>query len=153
MLEISMKLRRIVLAVDFSHGCAEATRVAMELATTHGAAIALVHAYELPLDLEISELLVNSGISVEESLAAAAEQALKGRADEMAARISSSTFLRLGCPAKKVHDIAADIGADLIVLGMYGRRGRANGIGSVAERVLRTTTRPVLLVPSPATET
>jgi nucleotide-binding universal stress UspA family protein len=53
----------------------------------------------------------------------------------------------MGPPSQKIHNVAVDLGADLIVIGMQGRRGRVGAIGSVAERVVRTATRPVLMVP------
>jgi nucleotide-binding universal stress UspA family protein len=46
---------------------------------------------------------------------------------------------------------AADFNADLIVMGTHGRRGMQRLIlGSVAERCVRQSTLPVLLIPSAA---
>lgn len=51
--------------------------------------------------------------------------------------------------AERILLAAADWHADLIVMGTHGRRGlRRLVLGSVAERVLRSTTLPVLLVSS-----
>jgi nucleotide-binding universal stress UspA family protein len=55
-------------------------------------------------------------------------------------------------PGAYVHEAiakeAADIGADLIVMGTHGRSGLGRTvIGSVADRVVRHTEVPVLLVP------
>ena len=51
--------------------------------------------------------------------------------------------------ANRIQRAAADWHADLIVLGTHGQRGaRRTGLGSVAERVLRCATCPVLLVSS-----
>ncbi|RQR34196.1 MULTISPECIES: universal stress protein [unclassified Burkholderia] len=49
--------------------------------------------------------------------------------------------------AERLQQYAVDHSIDLAVLGTHGRRGvRRLVLGSVAERFLRTTSRPVLLV-------
>jgi len=149
MLNAIMQLRRIVLATDFSEGAEAATEVARSLATAHHASITLVHVFELPLDFGMCAALVESGIEVENRIAVAAEVALETVKCQLAAQgIASTALLRMGPAHQKIHNVAADVGADLIVIGMQGSRGRANQIGSVAERVTRTATRPVLLVPA-----
>lgn len=51
-----------------------------------------------------------------------------------------------------IVDKARTIGADLIVMGTHGRTGLARAvIGSVADRVLRHSTVPVVFVPQMAT--
>ncbi|PCE30569.1 universal stress protein [Burkholderia ubonensis] len=61
--------------------------------------------------------------------------------------------------ADRILIVARETGADLIVMGTHGRRGfRRLVLGSVAERVLRGATCPVLLIPArcapkPAAET
>ncbi|HSR97892.1 MAG TPA: universal stress protein, partial [Kofleriaceae bacterium] len=55
--------------------------------------------------------------------------------------------LRSGKPWEKINNIAAEVGAGLIVLGRTGAgRGAPSDVGSVALRVLRTASRPVLTV-------
>ena len=52
-----------------------------------------------------------------------------------------------GDPSTLVHDTARDEGADLLVIGTHGRSGLAHVLlGSVAERIVRTTVKPVLTV-------
>lgn len=52
-----------------------------------------------------------------------------------------------GVPSEEIVDYAANNGMDLIVMGTHGRTGiRAALIGSVAERVVRHSTVPVLTV-------
>ncbi|UEP37887.1 universal stress protein [Burkholderia ambifaria] len=51
--------------------------------------------------------------------------------------------------AQRIVGFAGEIDADLIVLGTHGRRGfRRVVLGSVAERVLRHATCPVLMIPA-----
>lgn len=50
-----------------------------------------------------------------------------------------------GQPWEKVNEKAAELDADLIVIGHQGRsHERTDRIGSVAERIVRTADRPVL---------
>lgn len=50
--------------------------------------------------------------------------------------------------AQRICHCAQDFGADLVVMGTHGRRGwRRLVLGSVAERFLRLSRWPVLLVP------
>jgi nucleotide-binding universal stress UspA family protein len=56
------------------------------------------------------------------------------------------THLELGSPADVLVRLAAQLDADLIVVGTHGRRGVERLLlGSVAERVLRTAGCPVLV--------
>jgi nucleotide-binding universal stress UspA family protein len=57
-------------------------------------------------------------------------------------------------PAARIVDAAERIGADLIVMGTHGRTGFERLLlGSVTEKVLRTTRRPVVTVPPPSVST
>ena len=56
-----------------------------------------------------------------------------------------STEVRTGDPTKQILDAARDHGADLIIMGTHGRTGVTHVVmGSVAERVLRQASCPVL---------
>jgi nucleotide-binding universal stress UspA family protein len=51
-----------------------------------------------------------------------------------------------GIPAEQIVQIASDLDADLIVVGTHGRRGvKRFMLGSIAERVVRLATCPVLV--------
>jgi nucleotide-binding universal stress UspA family protein len=55
--------------------------------------------------------------------------------------------VRVGAPHKVIADYAEDNDIDLVVMGSHGRSGvRRALLGSVTERVLRSTHRPVLVV-------
>jgi len=69
-----------------------------------------------------------------------ADRAREGGVDAVAAR-------RSGRPHAAIREYAAAVDADLVVLGTHGRSGVERVLlGSVAERTLRTATRPVLVV-------
>jgi hypothetical protein len=53
-----------------------------------------------------------------------------------------------GAPWDKLLNVAADLGADLIVVGAHGRRGLGPFLGSVTTRLATASTRCVLIVPA-----
>jgi len=56
------------------------------------------------------------------------------------------SHLVLGNPADEIVQLASDLDADLIVIGTHGRRGVQRFVlGSIAERVVRFATCPVLV--------
>jgi nucleotide-binding universal stress UspA family protein len=71
-------------------------------------------------------------------------------AKQKASGVPVEGMVRVGPPADEVQRAAEEVKADLIVVGTHGRRGLARAfLGSVAEIVVRTSTRPVVVVPSP----
>lgn len=61
--------------------------------------------------------------------------------------LSVTEHIGAGQPHVEIVDYADEHGVDLVVMGSHGRGGvRRALLGSVAERVLRTTHRPVLVV-------
>lgn len=57
------------------------------------------------------------------------------------------THIRVGAPADEVAQLAADLDADLVIVGTHGRRGvRRLLLGSVAEGVMRLAHCPVFVV-------
>ena len=80
--------------------------------------------------------------------ATALGEALKSAVERCENRgVHVTSVLRDGPPWEEINAVADDLDADLIVLGTHGRRGlRRALLGSVAENVIRTTTRPVLTI-------
>jgi nucleotide-binding universal stress UspA family protein len=65
-------------------------------------------------------------------------------------QVTADHQLRGGLPADSILESAAELPADLIVMGTHGRRGLSHTFwGSVAESVLRKSACPVLTVRSP----
>ncbi|AZH25728.1 universal stress protein [Haloplanus aerogenes] len=61
--------------------------------------------------------------------------------------VDASAAVRTGHPHEAIREYAETVDADLVVLGTHGRSGVERVLlGSVAERTLRTATRPVLVV-------
>jgi len=141
-------LRRILVATDFAESAERALACAVQLARRHGAELVLVHVYmDLPAYPEITAGQVEA---IYEEQRAWIEAALERRA--RAARgegLLARAVLRTGPAASTIAETAKDEGADLLVVGTHGRSGLDRLIlGSVAERVVRLASCPVLVVKS-----
>jgi len=72
-------------------------------------------------------------------------QAVAKRLEPVAASVQTS--VRFGRPADEILAFAGDVGADLIATSTHGRSGISRWVfGSVADRLLRGATCPILLV-------
>jgi nucleotide-binding universal stress UspA family protein len=83
-----------------------------------------------------------------QKLTAYVEKSLtRRRAEGKALPERTVTHLRLDAPAWEVAQLAADLEADLVVVGTHGRRGLSRWVlGSVAEATVRMAPCPVLVV-------
>ncbi len=142
--------KTILVAVDFSEVSAVALKVAVDIAKRLGAQLKVVHVVQpqpVPLPLE------GSAIYMDEVQTWQLEEAEKSLAkfiqDHADPASVSITKIRSGVAATEINQSAADIGADMIVLGTHGRTGLKHLLmGSIAESVLRVATVPVLCVRS-----
>lgn len=135
-----MRLRHIVAGTDFSAGAEQAIAMAVHLAasTAGPVPVTLVHVCELGADERDDE----------GRLRACAEALSELVATHRRRGAALTAILRGGTPWEKLDNVAAEVGAGLIVIGRRGAgRGAAAPIGSVAERLVRSASRPVLIVP------
>lgn len=137
----------ILCPIDFSAGSEQAVAQASELATALGAVLVLLHAYQVPvLALPDSSITVSPTYVAE--LTNRAQQELDRHAAQLQAKgVTASTHLTEGNPAETIVERAKEIGARMIVMGTHGRSGfRRFLLGSITERVVRTSSVPVLTV-------
>jgi nucleotide-binding universal stress UspA family protein len=130
-------LRHLVCGTDFSDCAERGIALAITLARAPRAHVTLVHVCEFgEADLDDARLLECSD--------ALSEVVVR----HQHCGVELSAVLRSGKPWEKLDNVAAEVGAALIVIGRQGAsRERSAGIGSVAERLLRGASRPVLTVP------
>ncbi len=146
------KVKRILVAVDFSAVSANALRHAAALARQLGAAIDVFNA--LPMtDIEMHPNA--SAEHMDEMIQIALEKRrakLSRFVKQHAADLGTvNESVRLGRPVDLVNDMAKQSHADLIVIGTHGRTGLKNLlVGSVAESVLRHADIPVVCIRSSA---
>jgi nucleotide-binding universal stress UspA family protein len=148
-----MTLNHILVPVDFGDASAAAITLAGRLASGCGATLTLLHAeaFEAPVYFTSDQV---SGLAAERQQRQ--EQALRyleqfGRTHTVA---PFRAVIVMRPPAEAIVHAAAE--ADLVVLGTHGRTGaRRWWLGSVAERMLRELSTPVLVAhagdaPAPA---
>jgi nucleotide-binding universal stress UspA family protein len=140
--------KKILIPVDFSPHSAEATRVGVDLAKRFGASLTLAHVYD-PLAYAVPDGFVLLPPPELEKLFDAFRTQLASSErlalDAGAPRVE--TKLLQGFVAGQIAEFASRGEFDLIVMGTHGRTGMQHlFLGSVAERVVRLATCPVLTV-------
>lgn len=143
---MSKTIKRIVVAHDFGDTAQAALVYALDLAETLGARVTVVHAYEIPLYGFPEGLTLTADVTghIREVAANALDLIVK-RASRPSLEVDG--ILRQGPAWSEIGVAAAEVHADLIVIGTHGRRGLAHALlGSVAEKVVRTAPCPVLTV-------
>ncbi len=143
-----MNVQRIVVGTDFSAPAEHAVATAVDLALSLGATVTVVHAYEMPA-FGLPETTMASTAEVLEAIRSASRLAIEACAATYASRgVTVRPLLRMGAPWVEVNAVAAHDDADLVVVGSRGQRAFSKFLlGSVAERVLRSATCAVLVVP------
>jgi nucleotide-binding universal stress UspA family protein len=138
-------LQTILAPTDFSDLAARAVAYAFELASMRGGKVHLMHVYTIPVYPDGMTV----GVDIITSVESAAREALAKQADKYASRPElGSLILEMGDASEQIIRHAAALSANLIVLGTHGRTGfRHMLLGSVAERVVRSSPCPVLVVP------
>jgi nucleotide-binding universal stress UspA family protein len=136
--------KRILVPTDFGEPAEHALDIAIELATKFGASITLLHAYQLVLPVAYAEAFTWPTEEIEKE----ARKTLDAHLVRAKARYSDcEAMLKPGTAAVEIVSVANQLKADLIVMGTHGRRGPSRlMLGSVADRVLRTASAPVLTV-------
>lgn len=139
--------QHILVATDFSKPSLRAVDFGLMLASRLNPELTLMHAYELPA--YAYEAFICPSAAVLDGLLGAARQQL----DELLAKVRvtaphARAILGQGAPWQQILLAAHEVEADAIVVGTHGRAGiRRTLLGSVAERVLRLSPVPVLIVP------
>ena len=145
--------RKILVALDGSDCSARALEHAIDLARRCDTPLRLLNVVDtLPMGVEAAsaetwQVIVQS--LRERSQAVLDEARARALAGGVAAEAVRVEF-PLGRVADTIVDEAKAHGCDLIVMGSHGRRGFSHlMLGSDAERVLRVSTLPVLVVRQP----
>lgn len=145
-----LTIRTILVPVDFTETSDRAFDYAVSMAARFEASVVAMHAYEIPVyGFPDGALIASSDVATR--IASAAEQALDRLVEarqNKGAKVSG--LLRTGVAYDLANTVAEEIDADLIVIGTHGRKGLARALlGSVAENVIRTAKRPVLVIHGP----
>ncbi|MCI0744464.1 MAG: universal stress protein [Verrucomicrobia subdivision 3 bacterium] len=142
----SLRIKQVLVPIDFSVCSRKALRYAIPLAKEHKASITL--AYVVPQISAIGEYGGIDYAAVTKEMREGAEKQLAALAvDEVRGVVATDTIVRTGSPVAEIVSIAKKIPADMIVISTHGRGGLKHVLlGSVAERVVRHAPCPVLVV-------
>lgn len=140
----------LLCAIDFSDGATRAIDEAAKLAGLLNADVELFHAFEVPM-LSLPDGGWMVGPEVIESLTQRCLKLLDDRAAGLREKgLRVETRLEQGPPANCIVQRAEKLSASMVVMGTHGYRGIKHALlGSVAERVVRTSQVPVLTVRLP----
>jgi nucleotide-binding universal stress UspA family protein len=141
-------VRSIVVPIDFSEPSHAAFEHAVAIAEQTGASVHVVHVYEFPLYGYYGAPIAMPIPDYSDTLRKAAEARLEAfLADHKRPEGRLTGSVRPGVPWEQILDTASEKKADLIVMATHGRRGLPRALlGSVAEKVVRMSTIPVLSV-------
>jgi nucleotide-binding universal stress UspA family protein len=142
------RLRKILVPLDGSPGSTSVLWTVGQLARAQDARVRL-----LRVESPLSSVYARDGRVIAyadqeyDRVALDDLQGLKRTAHELAG-VKVETAVRFGDPATQIVEEADETGADLIAMAAHRRAGVARLVkGSVAERVERATTVPLVLVP------
>jgi nucleotide-binding universal stress UspA family protein len=143
-------IERILVPHDFSETADAALAMALDLAERLHARIIILHAYEVPTYV-FPESVVATADLIGQIRGAAEEALATVKERDQRSGVQVDTLLRQGVAWSEINAVAKEFAADLVVMGTHGRRGVARAlIGSVAEKIVRTSPCPVLTVHGPA---
>lgn len=150
--------KTILLPHDFSSCANHAAAVARDEAKAHGSRVVLLHVIDLPHQIQPDYVIVpgatGAPINVKDYAIASAEAHLQDLAQRLGKDgLAVTTFVRVGNPIEEINRIADEERVDLVVMGTHGRTGLQHLlVGSVAERVVRSSKVPVLTVRQPESD-
>jgi len=143
-----MKIKRILVATDFSTAGTHAVQEAAAWASRTGAALRVVHVVPPARWLKGPWGRETSDLAVLRSNAADVLRQAAG-AISASARAELSTALLSGRASSEITRAAQDFKCDLLVVGAVGERGRSNrkpALGGTAAKLVASTTVPLLIV-------
>jgi nucleotide-binding universal stress UspA family protein len=145
---MTMELKNILAATDFSANAGNAIERAALLARQHGMALHLIHVVPTISWKVFGRALVEHPLITEKHLYDAARAKLRELAEDCRRRhgLEASCFVDLGRPHERIANHAQQIRADLTVLGPHDE-SFAHGlfVGSTARKLLHTTI-PLVLI-------
>jgi nucleotide-binding universal stress UspA family protein len=148
---VPVVFRRVVCAIDFSECSLHALDYATSLAQEANAQLTVVHVVELLADLpgEGHETVLAGPRNIREYVALAEEEGRARLTDAVSAHVRASvpanTVLAVGKPYREILRVAAEHGADLLVVGVHGRGVIDRMLfGSTTQHLVRQASCPVL---------
>ena len=143
-------MKKILVAIDFSAGSAQALRYALKFSIQFDSQLLLLHILHDPAEAPGFYSSEKAGKKVFSSMEAAASRMMDEFVEKHLKEWEKfDTRIIPGLPAEEIVRIAEKEEFDMIVIGTRGHSGlKRLMIGSVTDRVIRSCTCPVLAVHS-----
>lgn len=141
-----LRLKHILVPIDFSDCSKKALQYALPLAKEHEAALTLL--FVVPPAYGAGEYGGIDYAQLEGSIKEGGEKELAKLAlEEVRGAVPTDTLVRVGSPTREIIEAARSLPADLIVISTHGRTGLKHVfLGSVTEHVVQRAPCPVFVV-------
>ncbi len=142
-----VNLKRILVPIDFSAQSRKAMQYALSFAKQFNAEVLLLYIIEMT-PLPAPPLMVVEDETTQSAMHESAAKELAQWRNEISSQVRVKASVRNGVsPQAEIVNAATEGNIDLIILGTHGRTGLAHFlIGSTAERAVRHTPCPVMVV-------
>jgi nucleotide-binding universal stress UspA family protein len=147
--------KTILVPHDFSSSANHAAAIARDESKLHGARLLLLHVIDFPTAIKPETVIVPDATGAPNNVREYAVSAAETHLEDIVARlakdgVTATSFIRVGNPIDEITRFIDEEKVSLVVMGTHGRTGLAHLlVGSVAERVVRMATCPVLTVRHP----
>ena len=147
-----MKFKKILCPTDFSDPAAKALKVAADMALDYSSELLVVNVVEPIPTVSAADTFP---LNYLRQYLSEAESVSKKRLQELItklvpAQIKVRPVILTGQAALRIVDLADKLKVDLIIIATHGQTGWKRFVfGSVTERILRLTSRPVLIIQTP----
>lgn len=147
-----MNWKTILIPHDFSASANHAAAIARDEAKAHGSKLLLLHVIQMPAQLQPDAVIMPADTGAPVNFKDYAVNQAEAHLDDLKGRlakdgIDATTFIRVGNPIDEILTFSVENAVDLIVMGTHGRSGLAHLlVGSVTERVVRSSRVPVLTI-------
>jgi nucleotide-binding universal stress UspA family protein len=140
---------RLLVAVDGSPTATRAAEAAVAIAARHGADLCLLHVLDDDRLRELAAVVAEDAAEAQRRLEKAAGHMLEGLGELAREKgVACTARVESGDPPRVIEAVARECGADMIVVGKVGQRGvRSWFMGSVARRLIETSSIPVVVIP------
>jgi universal stress protein A len=126
--------QHILLTADFSDESGHVVERAISLREAYGARLSVLHVIE-PLSFAYGGDIPMDFSGIQEEIQKQAKTQLTELCEPLGVK-EEDRHLIVGRAETEIHNLAEDVGADLIVIGSHGRHGLALLMGSTANGVL-----------------
>lgn len=148
----AVALNKILCPYDFSECSSYALKYAIEFASTFKAKLYLLHVFDIRI-LDYGEPVYGISVPTKDAINTIKNELDNSTPEKVKNELQVETVVVSGVPFYEIIKFANDNKIDLIVIGTHGRTGIAHILlGSVAEKVVRKASCPVLTIRHPGQE-